>query len=283
MVYLDHFVRTNRKKLIRGEARELMIDTVMDALKDWRLSEFEHEAATRTAIRLHFIERFQSWDVADTEAGALISTAFDRMGVKRPSWAQGQWEYTAPSDRCRGCGGELDEADRADNLRFCSSECARGYYERQNRRSYDFDKQLWSQVRYQIKKSHVTPRPCKRCSRPFRNVDPTALFCSKDCYEADRALEARNCIRCNEVFCPSSREAKYCCMECAQKDLARLRRERNTDKACECCGRIFRPTKADTRYCSRPCIRRAQYLRTKVKRLPILTADIFDSWFQRAA
>lgn len=69
------------------------------------------------------------WRDADAAARDVVRSALRRIGARRPSWQQGQPEFTQfavlyERTRCVRCGWKLPEGHR----RFCSRRCSGAHF-----------------------------------------------------------------------------------------------------------------------------------------------------------
>jgi hypothetical protein len=143
------------------------------------------EAPFRYALRIALIFDGWSWGQADAEAALLVNAAFQLAGVKRPTWKQGQPEWTQDGviprerERCARCARLLPEG----NYKFCGNVCAKAAAadraRRQDREERLAKEKVWraAWVRRQ------PPRVCENCGASFRPKSPgqRAIFCSRDC------------------------------------------------------------------------------------------------------
>ncbi|MXN48813.1 hypothetical protein GR138_26800 [Shinella kummerowiae] len=295
MVYLDHFLsaRDRKPKPVRKSDSEQFVSAVMDTLRDWRFSPFQNEAGTRHALRNWFIEHGHSWGLSDAEALALIGNAFDALGVKRPSWLEGQWYYTEGRTQCVWCAGDIDEEDQARGFRFCSTVCAKSALEKRYRDSQTHGDMVYQRAHYEIAVNSSPARPCKICGTMFKSRQKGAQHCSRACSRAAKGdlLANINCAECETLFRPAGRTKKYCCKECANKGVIKTREASlPPEKSCECCRVVFRPRVSFAVYCSPRCSSmmanrayRARRAPARIFTFPPLTPAIFDGWFRRAA
>lgn len=102
-----------------------LIDVAVHILKQGEASKYEFEAFCRHDLRSRLCLEGWRWSEADTAAADVVGTALNRIGAERPTWKQGQPEYTqegfAPIERtrCVSCGDNLPEENRL----FCSRTC----------------------------------------------------------------------------------------------------------------------------------------------------------------
>ncbi|MGH6807663.1 MAG: hypothetical protein ACREEJ_12605, partial [Ensifer adhaerens] len=100
-----------------------------------------------------------------------------------------------------------------------------------------------------------------------------------------------DCAVCGKSFHPQRMSIKCCSNECAGVYRVKEYRQAYPERRCDCCDTVFRPSKPWGRRCSRRCTDMMNN-RMKAKRCPkeakpsnviYLTAEIFDTWFRKAA
>jgi hypothetical protein len=121
-------------KLTRSRTLSL-IYTTADILRCGEPTYFALEGACRTGLRIGFIAQSASWPVADLIAHHIIISALNLIGARRPTWQEGQPEYTQDGaitvqrERCLECCRPLPEG----HWRFCSEICGSRNYDRRFR------------------------------------------------------------------------------------------------------------------------------------------------------
>lgn len=119
-----------RKQLVPRRATLVDVIAVM-AFEAWRdgtnptalTYEGVFWAALRSGLILH---HGLSWAVAHAEAGQIVGEGLRKAGGKRPSWREGQREFTDQGvirdtrERCAQCEAPLEVGQKT----FCSSRCA---------------------------------------------------------------------------------------------------------------------------------------------------------------
>lgn len=116
------------RKLNRDRRRHL-VETVAGILARGEWSKFSYEAACRYGLRRAFCRQGWRWIEADATAADIVAAALRSIGAQRPTWKEGQPEWTqdgfAPvlRTRCLRCHKPLEGIQR----RFCSALCADGH------------------------------------------------------------------------------------------------------------------------------------------------------------
>lgn len=263
-------------RVFTGEKRKSAAARVMDVLRDWRSTPFEHEGSARAGIRASLCLQKHSWQVADNEAAALIEEALHLLGAKRPTWLEGQPQYTIPVECCQNCGGPLEAEDMANHRRFCSTECTAAA--RQYRAAWHAKVEAIARsvAWYTVSKEKQPERPCEVCGKEFR---PGTLdymrkteTCSPECARelVVRRQPERECAGCGTRFRPVWVRDKFHSKECREAHRNRTRMaataEKNAPRPCDQCGKQFTPKKSDARFCGERCNWQYQSDRAKERR-----------------
>lgn len=121
-----------KSRRINADRRKHLVNLIAEILKQGEPTRFSHEAPCRHALRSKLCLQGWGWQEADTMAKEIVDAALNRVGARRPSWKEGQPEWTqdgfAPIERtrCVNCGGRLPE----ENLKFCSRICTTTFHGR---------------------------------------------------------------------------------------------------------------------------------------------------------
>ncbi|HWA18960.1 MAG TPA: hypothetical protein VG757_08175 [Devosia sp.] len=249
--------KREQTRLYDGQARELVVSRTAEILGTATLSKFEHEANARHGLRVGLIYRGATWQPADDEAASIVAAALDKIGARRPTFLQGQREYTTPPENCQRCGAELDDAARGQYRRYCSDQC------RDAARVYAADLYQVTEAiaranaRYVVAKDSVPERPCEVCGTPFRAFLSSTRTCSPECARAIRSdrVPPRPCHHCGKMFRPHSntKAGKFCSSECSIAAQRAAAAPPLAPRPCACCGRLFTPATDKARSCSPAC------------------------------
>ena len=219
--------RTSRlKPILKGNKRSHVVTETAKVLADFDLTPFEHEAACYHGLRAGLCLDGHAWAEADADAFAIVQEALKKNAAVRPSWEQGQREYTTPRENCSWCGGELG-GDSA--TRFCSAHCAKMAITRRSYEGLARENRARVQALRLVNQSRKTPRSCEECGKAFLHngeKDP-AKFCSHHCYAVHKAktepsLE-RECRTCGDSFRAKDERAIFCSTACQTLE-SRMRR-----------------------------------------------------------
>lgn len=212
--------------IFKEKDRVSIVDSVMDVLNDWRLSPFENEGPVRAGVRASLCMKGYAWGSSDLEAGLIVSGGLKRMGAERPSWDQGQREYTIPAENCAWCGGERDPAVGG---RFCTVECAKAFVMDRQARETGRDTAIYKAAVRVLRRDRMDRRKCLNCQKPFMHDGPKdpRQYCSKACFNEYRRTDAFKkfpsvCRYCDKPFMGRKSGAWYCSRTC-QTDESRIR------------------------------------------------------------
>lgn len=251
-----------------------MVSTIATILRQGEPTVFAFEAACRHGLRIRLIFEGWRWADADSTAAEIVATALRRIGAQRPTWLQGQREYTISTDQCSWCRGDLTESDILRGRRFCSVECARAriHYKGRDQRISPSGDVMGNAAYYILKLAAAPERPCQHCGRPYKSADRAARFCSQKCFaEASRTLADRTCANpvCGKVFRPDKESSRFCSHACFIEGRSLVLAPRS----CAQCGGAFQPKNESAMYCSPVCLSRSKDARKSEKlraaRVPI--------------
>ncbi|PZU23804.1 MAG: hypothetical protein DI589_05915 [Shinella sp.] len=247
-------------EVMTREKRQHLINRVVDTLSDWRCTPFENEGAIRAGLRAGMCVEGHSWTEADDTAQGLLVAAFQRVGARRPSWEQGQRQYTIAEENCNWCGMEIADEDRAGNrkARFCSSVCARSALVHRDWETRWKESSIGRSAFAIIRREEMPQRECEWCGlsyHPFNAETKNQRFCSFDCSrKALRTIPECECLTCHTLFRPRVAGRKFCSVECAHS-------RRIEDRECSVCQRMFTPKTAQGMVCSKACHMRLHRVR----------------------
>ncbi|MEF2074347.1 hypothetical protein [Consotaella aegiceratis] len=218
-------------KIFRGNAREHVLDVVVDEMRDWRLTPFETEGEMTHSLRSNLCLVGHGYARSDQEARSIVGEALLHLGAERPTWEQGQPGYIDPRENCVQCGKPLDPIGNGKGYRFCSEVCAKAAVERRDFERRDERDRLYAAAQRVIKKTKTRPRTCAWCGEAFHPVREASKqeCCSFSCSAALK--RARNpppvftveCTFCGNEFDTVQPKAMFCCKACtlAQRRLDR--------------------------------------------------------------
>ncbi|MEQ1405635.1 hypothetical protein ABK249_11890 [Neorhizobium sp. Rsf11] len=263
MAYLDHYLKARNERLankhkpkaagiLKGERRRHVVDEVMDALRDWRFSKFENEGPIRYGLRSALCLDGHRWPLADMEADLLVQEALRRIGAKRPSWAEGQRDYTDPRHTCAWCGQDLPEemTSGARQGRFCSSLCAKSAIQKRTEEDRYHASRTGTAAYRIIRREKLPLRDCLQCGtafRPFNYNKADQRFCTHECSQLwSRRIPERECKTCGTPFRPRASSGIYCSIACSVKRAAEV-------LPCHSCGGPVPSRALNAKYCCNAC------------------------------
>lgn len=285
--------------IFRGDRRKWMVDECIAILRRGRKSPFEYEGALRAGLRSDLCLKGYGWLRADLEAASLIEEALRLIGAKRPTWLEGQWQYTLDHDTCSHCLGPISPEDQARGFRYCSTVCARSAYERLAEYGARHQNAVAQQAHIVLKTIEAPVMECQHCHKPFQRHDWKSgrksktgrnKYCSQECQHAARkTLTERECPVCGTSFMPRAATQACCSKACSYQHLSRqwaskkIERKAVVEATCSWCSKPFKAKRSDAQYCSRKCAREHRDYSTGVRQPRRLTPPVFDWVFHLAA
>ncbi len=272
---------------LRGERKKHVINKVMDVMRDWRQTPFEHEGAARAGLRSALCLDGIRWSRADIQAEEIVADCLRRLGAKRPTWDEGQPGAVAPRDNCAWCWGAMPAEALAEGrtARFCSADCARNALLKVDHEDVASYRAAHAKVAAIAKREKAPPAVCLQCSEPFQPMkikNRWSKFCSRTCAWDYQRVPKKRCLECGTMFRPQNKGGNagtFCSMACKSKHGSLLR----FNKTCDWCGTSF-VAKQDAVACCGPRCRDARYnLLTGRRPLKQLTAPAFDYVMRMAA
>lgn len=163
--------------------RNHLIDRTAKILRTGEASKFEFEASCRHGLRSSLCLQGWTWADADLIAAEIVAAALNRIGAERPTWKEGQPEWTQDGvlrverENCIRCRGPLPEG----HYKYCSSMC--GSADRSDiARRTDADAENAKIRAYRATWStKQSDQACEACGDMFRPKSPGARFCSIRC------------------------------------------------------------------------------------------------------
>jgi hypothetical protein len=274
-------------RIYSGQQREHVVHRIFEAMRGWHLSPFEFEGSVRASIRGTLCLAGHRWGASDQEASALVAEALGRLRAVRPTWEQGQPEYSTPSENCRRCGGPIPEDLEVGgrNHRFCSDICARAAIEQRDYEGLRKDSEAYRAAWDIIQRTKSVPIACRHCLKEFRPVlGKASVYCSRECSAAARiVVPDRACRACGQMFHPPGGNRQdagfFCSQECVWKHRATIQIE----KICHCCGSGFVTKSPKAAYCSTACARVVSKFRNGRNLPKNIAPHVFDYVFKMAA
>lgn len=181
--------RTARK--LPKHRRDAIRDKVAAILKTCEPTAFAGEGPCRAGIRASLCMAGWRWADADFAAVEIVLSALNLIGARRPTWQQGQPEWTQdgalPIERtnCIRCRKPLPEG----HYKFCGKVCSDAAYKARAEVVASEDRRARALAYEVIWRSSQPERPCGFCGEPFRpsrKQGDRQIYCSQSCYQRDR-------------------------------------------------------------------------------------------------
>lgn len=271
-------------KIFRGLKRQHVIDEIMDVMSDWRTTPFENEGPVTQGIRSSLCLAGHAWEKADSEARTIVSDCLSKLGAIRPTFEQGQREYSISLEQCAWCYGSIPEelAVGSNVHRYCSDVCARSAIQYR-----DFNIRSNADASFRAASATIAraSRPtveCQHCAKKFKPTQSGAKFCSPACSQEASALNLRmlpdrECLECGKTFRPERDEQRFCSHACYSNNL----KSREIEKACACCGGTFVAGTPKALYCSMNCASVVSRFRTGRNLPKRITPPVLDYLFRQ--
>lgn len=250
--------------IMNKEKRRHVVNQVIDMMRPWNQTPFEHEGTIRHGIRSSLCIQGYGWHRSDAEGAAVVADALSIIGVPRPTWEQGQRYYADPRENCKWCYGPVAEGNmtRGRSRVFCSDHCARAAYVHWDMKNAVIGSAIEREAYRAVYRDRMPSRECEQCGTTFRLQHEKAdtRFCSLRCFTASLKLyiPERPCQQCRTMFTPPSSNpaAKFCGKACAAEAQRIFQ-----PKLCMVCEAVFIPKRADHHYCSQACAHRGKAFR----------------------
>lgn len=175
-------VDTKPRRLNRDRAKAVR-DKIVVIMRAVEPTPFAAEGPCRAGIRESLCLQGWRWGAADVAAAEVVAAALSLVGARRPTWQQGQPEYTQPGalpilrECCVNCSKPLPEG----HYKFCCRECSRAYGVRHDLRRLDEEYYLKKKARRAALRQARTSSLCERCGDAFQPGAKTQRFCSVYC------------------------------------------------------------------------------------------------------
>jgi len=182
-----------KPKRLNRDRQAAIRDKIVIIMREAEPTPFAAEGPCRAGIRSALCLQGWRWRTADDAAAEIVESVLRQVGAIRPTWKQGQPEWTQDGvmaveyEHCRNCAKPLPEG----HFKFCCAPCSWAFREKQYAR--------WNDERYanQKRAAHAArierreTRHCQRCGDPFKPKRARQAFCSIRCSSASK----RDCNR----------------------------------------------------------------------------------------
>ena len=271
--------------VMNKDQRRHVINKVIDMMRPWNQTPFEHEGTIRHGLRSGLCLRGYGWARSDAEAVAIVAQALRLIGVPRPTWDEGQRHYADPRENCKWCYGPIAEEDMSGGRTrvFCSDHCARAAYVYWDMKNASKGSATEREAYRAVCREKVEVRECEQCGSGYkpRSEGRLSRFCSLSCAAVSRKrdIEPRPCANpdCGKTFTPESNnlEAQYCCAPCHSHHRTMMTFERR----CETCGTMFAGGQPTARFCTPAC--RSLAYQVSIGRIKRVSPPVLDYLFRR--
>lgn len=243
--------RTNGK-------RRALIEKVARVLRTGMPTVFALEGRCRSGLRAMFCLEGDRWASADLEAGAIVEAALREIGAQRPTWYEGQREYTGHEERlyCANpkCTKPIEREPGETQYRiFCSTFCRNATQNLRYAQDHRAEAKAISQAWRDARRAAATPKPCEWCSRLFQPLaltgKPEPRFCSRSCAASSsnsKRTESFGSVWPKRPAAPAA-----------------------PPQPCEECGTMFRPRWKGNRFCGITCRNRANAQKRRLGSAPV--------------
>lgn len=260
------------RKLNRARER-MLVDRVCEVLKAGIQSKFEFEASCRHGLRRALCLESWGWKDADRAAEEVVRKALSRLGAERPTWQQGQPEWTedgfSPIERtrCVTCGGELEEGDK----KYCSHSCSMiAAHHRAKVTGLRMDRAEYLAAIAARKEERIKggEKDCENCGKAFTPTDYywEQRYCGRACASEAAKRPEQACVWCETMFRPSKADSKYCSVKCFGSAM------QTPERACKQCASMFKPHNPRSLYCCLDCSRMASRKEREPIQCPVCKA-----------
>lgn len=158
-------------------------DKIVTIMRTVEPTPFAAEGPCRAGVRSSLCLQGWAWADADAVAAEIVAAALNIVGARRPTWQQGQPEWTQPGvhkiryDRCRSCKGPLPET----HFSFCCRECGDAWRAKNAYRGELEDLAAYARARRAAWSAKQAARVCEGCGVSYQPKRPNQRFCSQVC------------------------------------------------------------------------------------------------------
>ena len=174
---------TARQRKLNRDRQRVLVDRIADLMRAAEPTAFAAEGPCRSGIRSSLCLQAWPWKTADAVAAEITHAALNIARAKRPSWYEGQPDWTRPGalpierERCANCNKRLPDL----RPKFCCDEC-KNFYHGRRRDKADREQKLVKEQAYRAAWSARQPaRTCETCGKPFQPRSRNQKLCSRGC------------------------------------------------------------------------------------------------------
>lgn len=170
------------KRLTR-DRRRIVRERIVAIMRLVEPTPFAAEGPCRAGIRSSLCLQGWSWQAADDVAAEIVAAALNVVGAKRPTWYQGQPEWTQPGalpierQRCIRCGKRLPEG----HYKFCSKDCSNALHEERRASRSREERALAAHAYRAAWRARQPEQPCEGCGAMFQPGKKGQRYCRPAC------------------------------------------------------------------------------------------------------
>lgn len=170
------------KRLNKDRNRSIR-EKIVAIMREAEPTPFACEGPCRAGIRSSLCLQGWKWADADIVAAEIVTAALNIAGAKRPTWYEGQPEWTQPGalpilrDRCKRCRKPLPEG----HWKFCCKECGDAYHGHLANLHMRDEINATRRARMAAWTAKQPERVCEGCKRLYKPRTPKQRFCRPQC------------------------------------------------------------------------------------------------------
>lgn len=174
-------IRAEAKRLNRAR-KEALRDRIAAMMREVEPTPFAVEGPCRAGIRSSLCLQGWKWADADMAAAEIVTWALRIVGAARPTWEQGQPEYTQPGaiavrrDNCIRCNKPLPDG----HYKFCCLICAKAWHDHKRQERFADEMAAAARAKAAAWREQLPPRACQCCGGMFKPT-PKQKYCSVRC------------------------------------------------------------------------------------------------------
>jgi hypothetical protein len=183
-------------KRLPSHRRAAIRDAIANLMREAEPTPFAVEGPGRAGVRARLCLDGWPWGQADAAAADVVQAALQIVGAKRPTWEQGQPDWTQEAvlpiqrERCARCGKSLPD-DSEGWRKYCGPLCAKAAkvdLRTMKDQADDYAKRKAWLASWSKKQP---AKECPGCGRAFRPKYQDAKYCSKKCFNDARRFAGR--------------------------------------------------------------------------------------------
>lgn len=179
---------TPKPRRLNRDGQAAIRDKIAVIMHEAEPTPFAAEGPCRAGIRSALCLQGWRWRAADDVAAEIVEAALRGVGAIRPTWKQGQPEWTQDGvmavqhEYCRNCFKLLPDG----HFKFCCEPCRSAYRERTHARWQDEHRVAQERAARAARIERRDTRPCERCGTLFKPKQARQTFCGVHCAQASK-------------------------------------------------------------------------------------------------